>query len=62
MMPQAKWYGQGGKFMKKYRISYYDDECIKRSKIVVANNEDEARQLGWEVFPEADSLYVSEEV
>ena len=48
--------------MKKYRISYYDDECIKRSKTVLANNEDEARQLGWEVFPEANDLYVSEEV
>lgn len=61
MIPQAKWYGQGG-IMKKYRVSYYDDECIKRSKIVFANNEDEARQLGWEIFPEAESLYVSEEV
>lgn len=48
--------------MKKYRISYYDDECIKRSETVTANNEDEARQLGWEIFPEAESLYVSEEV
>ena len=48
--------------MKKYRISYYDNDCIKRSKVVFANNEDEAKRLGWEVFPEADSLYVSEEV
>lgn len=48
--------------MKKYIISYYDDECIKRSKTVFANSKDEAEQLGWEIFPQADSLYVSEEV
>lgn len=48
--------------MKKYRISYYDDECIKRSRTIEANNAEEATSIGWEIFPEADSIYVSEEV
>jgi hypothetical protein len=46
--------------MKKYIVSYYDDECIKRSIVVEANNEEEAKSIGWQVFPEAESLYVSE--
>lgn len=46
--------------MKKYIVSYYDEEEIKRSRVVEANNEEEAKTIGWEVFPEADSLYVSE--
>lgn len=48
--------------MKKYRISYYDNECIKRSRTIEANSTEEATSIGWGIFPEADSIYVSEEV
>ena len=47
--------------MKKYRVSYYDEEEIKRSKVVEANNEEEALNIGWEIFPYAESICVSEE-
>jgi hypothetical protein len=44
--------------MKKYEITAYIDE-VKKTRIVNAENEETARQIGWELF-DADSIYVSE--
>ena len=44
--------------MKKYKITAYIDE-VKQSRIIEAENEEEAEQKGWEMF-DADSICVSE--
>ena len=44
--------------MKKYEITAYIDE-VKKTRIVEAENKEEAKQKGWELF-DADSIYVSE--
>lgn len=44
--------------MKKYEITAYIDE-VKKTEIVEAENKEEAKEIGWELF-DADSIYVSE--
>jgi hypothetical protein len=44
--------------MKKYEITAYIDG-VKKSRVVKAENIDEAKKIGWELF-DADSIYVSE--
>ena len=44
--------------MKRYEITAYIDE-IKKTRIVEAENKEEAKEMGFEVF-DADSIYVSE--
>ena len=44
--------------MSKYIITAYIDE-IQKTKIVEAENKEEAKKIGWELF-DADDIYVSE--
>lgn len=44
--------------MKKYEIIAYTDE-VKKSRIIEAENKEEAKKKGWELF-DADSICVSE--
>lgn len=44
--------------MKKYEITAYIDD-VKKRRIVEAENKEEAKKIGWELF-DADSIYVSE--
>ena len=44
--------------MKKYRISYYSDG-VKHSRIIEAENKDEALSKAWSLI-DADDVYVSE--
>lgn len=46
--------------MKTYKITYYDDCDIKHSATVVADSADKAKSIGWQMFPEAYSIYVEE--
>lgn len=45
--------------MKKYKITAYTDETIK-TKIIEAENKEEATKIGWSLF-DADDIFVSEE-
>ena len=47
-----------GKKMKKYEITAYIGG-VKKSRIVVAKDRAEAKEIGWELF-DADSIYVDE--
>ncbi len=44
--------------MKKYEITAYIDG-VKKTRIVEAENEKAAKEIGWELF-DADDIYVSE--
>lgn len=44
--------------LKKYTISAHIDG-VKKSRIVEAENKEEAKKIGWELF-DADSINVSE--
>lgn len=46
--------------MKQYEITACGEDCIKQTKIIFANSKDEAKEIGWELFPEYDSIYVEE--
>ena len=44
--------------MATYVISVRDEELPAQRVMIQANNEDEARQRGWEMFPEYHELSV----
>lgn len=44
--------------MKRYEITAYEGG-VKKTKIVEAENIEEAKRIGWEMF-DADSIYVEE--
>lgn len=46
--------------MKKFEIIARGEDCVTKTKIVSVNTYDEALEMAWELFPEYDSLYVSE--
>ena len=46
--------------MKKYEITARGEDCISKTKIIEAKNEKDAFEIAWDLFPEADSVYVSE--
>lgn len=46
--------------MKKYEITARGEDCVKQTKVIFANSKEEAKQIGWELFPEYESIYVTE--
>ena len=46
--------------IKKFEITVRGEDCITKRKIIWAKDKEEAKELGWELFPEYDSIYVEE--
>lgn len=46
--------------MKKYKLTVYSEDCVCTTKIITAKDYDEAKSIAWEIFPEYESVYVSE--
>ena len=46
--------------MKRWRVTARAEDCVNNSEIVVSNTYDEALDMAWEIFPEYDSVYVTE--
>ena len=48
---------------KARAIAQYTDaceDCVCTTKIITAKDYDEAKSIAWEIFPEYESVYVSE--
>ena len=46
--------------MKRFRITARCEDYTSKSEIVLAKDKDEALEIAWELFPECDSVYVTE--